>query len=464
MNQFLNRQRAAWKNHSSDLSSDDQNEPGGGTMQVYFDSGIIQQVYEDQFLVYSPLNHIKLEVNPYAYYLIELILAAEGRVDVDQIIQQFEERFQVRPKPEEILEQVTRLLEAHFFFVTEEEMEQARQHVIQVNTIPDKVPSLAYLLVTYRCNFDCSYCYLRDTNKDLQELTTEEWVRALEILRARGIRKVAVTGGEPLVRHDIVKILQKCKDLGMHVTLLTNGSLLNAQFDIIQSLIDQVVISLDSFDRKVHATTRSEFGFEDILEVIGRFAHTAPHKIQVRAVITKHNIDEMGEYSRRINEEYGIQTIRTVVNPIRPEEVDELPDVVGKLPLDNDRINSLQYKMTYRKCGACSDVVALDPAGDIYPCQTLMTSEFKIANIFAHDWMETFWGSDVRKMFTQLCLDNTEVCQDCSSRYLCGGCCPAIAYNIYGALNRHVPFFCEHLKERAILSLAIGQPAPSREK
>lgn len=427
-------------------------------MHVAYDPGIVQHRYEDKYYVYSPLNHIKLEVNQYANYLIECILGAEGYIDLEQIIQQFAERFGVTPKREEIMEQVNMLLQANFFFSSREEMEAVRQRIIEVNKVQDRVPSLAYLLVTYRCNFNCSYCYLRDTEKDSTELTTEEWFHALEILRATGVAKVAITGGEPLVREDIVKILQKCKELGMHVTLLTNGSLLKEQFELIYPLLDHVVISLDSFDRDVNATTRSEVGFDEILEAIGLFAKINPKKVQVRAVITKHNIEEMAEYSRRINEKYGINTIRTVVNPIRPEEVEEVPEIVGHLPLDHDRIASLRYQMNYRKCGACSDVLALDPAGDIYPCQTLMTQEFRIGSIFEPEWLKVFLRSPVRKMFTELCLDKTEVCKDCSYRYLCGGCCPAIAYNIYGALDNHVPFFCDHLKERAILALALAKP------
>lgn len=430
-------------------------------MQVIYDPGIVQHIYEDKYIIYSPVNHIKLEVNQYAYYLIELILSAGGRVDVDAIIRQFEDRFQVTPRAEEIMAQVEMLLDGHFFFASAEEMERIRREVAESQIIPNKVPSLAYLLITYRCNFECSYCYLRDTDKDLNELPTEEWFRAVEILHSKGIDKVAITGGEPLVRTDIIPILQKCKELGMHVTLLTNGSLLKEQFAQIEPLIDHIVISLDSFDQKVNTANRSEVGFADILEVIGLLAGTAPGKAQVRAVITKQNMDEMAEYSRRINEEYGINTIRTVVNPIHPDEVDQIPEIVGRLPLDKDRLENLRYQMSYRKCGACSDVIALDPSGGIYPCQTLMSPEFKVGSIFDESWLEVFWHSPVRKQFTDLKLDNTEVCKDCSYRYLCGGCCPAIAYNLYGALDRHVPCFCDHLKERAILSLALGKHTPA---
>ncbi len=86
-----------------------------------------------------------------------------------------------------------------------------------------------------------------------------------------------------------------------------------------------------------------------------------------------------------------------------------------------------------------------------------MSQEFRITNIFEENWFDEFLHSKVRKSFTDLNLDTVEECKDCAYRYLCGGCCPAIAYNVYGSLDHHVPFFCDYLKERAKDTLILSK-------
>lgn len=426
-------------------------------MQLSYDKDIILLEYNEDYFIYSPMNHTRITVNEYSHFLIQQIVEADGVVDTEKIITCFSDQYDVELTAEDILEQVNLLVEMEIFFNSDEDLHTARETLLNQYEIEDKVPPLVYLLLTYRCNFSCSYCYLRDTNKDVQELSTEEWLEIIDRLKKMGVRRFVLTGGEPLVREDFVEILQACKTDQTHVSLLTNGSLLNEKFDQINPLIDSTIISLDSFEEEVNTLNRSDYGFNEILKAIERFSEVAPEKIKVRAVITKHNMDQINEFTERMNAEYGIKTMRTLVNPICPEEVELVPDMTGRMAIDEDRIESLNFSMKYRKCGACSEVMALNPAGDIFPCQAVMNPEFRIANISDDNWLDTFLRSKVRKDFTDLNLDRVEVCKDCAYRYLCGGCCPAISYNVYGRLDHHVSFYCDYLKERSKDTLALAK-------
>lgn len=427
-------------------------------MQLFYDKGMIMHEHEGSFYFYSPGNHVRAVVNEYSRHLIDQILLTEGWVDLEKIVASFWEAYHVELTTDAVMEQIHRLLKMGLFFRSSEEFQIAREQLLSRFQIKDKVPGLAYLLLTYRCNFDCFYCYLRDTHKAVQELTTEEWIAAIRELKRLGIQQFCVTGGEPLCREDLVPILQELKrDSEVQVTLLTNGSLLKDRFDEVDPFIDRLVVSLDSFDPATQTVNRSSYGFQEILDVIERYSKTAPEKIKVRAVVTKENLDQMTEFTRRLNNEYGIRTIRSLVNPIRPDETDIVPDLAGRLEMDRDRREPLNYAMKYRKCGACYSVIALNPAGDVMPCQALMNPEFRMTNIFAENWFETFLQSDVRQRFTALNLDKMEKCKDCSYRYLCGGCCPAVAYNLYGELEQHVPSFCDYLKEKAVYTLLLAE-------
>jgi MoaA/NifB/PqqE/SkfB family radical SAM enzyme len=105
-------------------------------------------------------------------------------------------------------------------------------------------------LVTARCNGRCAHCLWRSAGpEDLQatatELTTEEisWLyrRAAEA----GVCHLALWGGEPLLRKDIVQICQAASGAGLSVTLMTNGWLLPDLWPRLRGLVRTLILSLD---------------------------------------------------------------------------------------------------------------------------------------------------------------------------------------------------------------------------
>src|SRR2546421_229696 len=92
--------------------------------------------------------------------------------------------------------------------------------------------------VTDRCNFRCVYCMPRevfDANYTFLPhsaiLSFEEIARLARIFVALGVEKIRLTGGEPLVRRDLHRLVAMLKELDVELTLTTNGPLLarNAQ-------------------------------------------------------------------------------------------------------------------------------------------------------------------------------------------------------------------------------------------
>ena len=90
--------------------------------------------------------------------------------------------------------------------------------------------------VTDRCNFRCVYCmpkevYGRDHRflERRELLTFEEIARVAGTFVATGVSKIRITGGEPLVRRDLERLIELLAPLGVDLTLTTNGSLLPAK-------------------------------------------------------------------------------------------------------------------------------------------------------------------------------------------------------------------------------------------
>ena len=104
--------------------------------------------------------------------------------------------------------------------------------------------------LTELCNFRCTYCTASSIPilPPAHYLTRFEIVRFVNIAIKLGIEKVRLTGGEPLLRDDIVEIVHALKSVGTpDVSITTNGSRLSAMLaDLKRAGLDRINISLDS--------------------------------------------------------------------------------------------------------------------------------------------------------------------------------------------------------------------------
>jgi len=114
--------------------------------------------------------------------------------------------------------------------------------------------------VTDRCNFRCVYCMPKTVfGRDYpflprQEiLTYEEIVRLARLFAAQGVAKIRLTGGEPLLRKDIERLIEQLARIpGLELTLTTNGSLLATRARGLRDAgLHRVTVSLDALDDAV---------------------------------------------------------------------------------------------------------------------------------------------------------------------------------------------------------------------
>ena len=167
--------------------------------------------------------------------------------------------------------------------------------------------------VTDRCNFRCTYCMPREVfgpgfaflpHADL--LTFEEITRLARLFVAAGVEKIRLTGGEPLVRRDIEKLVAMLARIdGLRdLTLTTNGSLLARKAQALRDAgLRRVTVSLDSLDNNVFmAMNDVNFPVERVLEGISaaRAAGLEPIKINmvVKRGINDDSIVDMARFCR----------------------------------------------------------------------------------------------------------------------------------------------------------------------
>ena len=153
--------------------------------------------------------------------------------------------------------------------------------------------------LTDRCNLRCTYCMPNDFAAWLpseHQLTTDELVRVIEIAVSEGINEVRLTGGEPLLRPDIVEIVSRINAITNAPTLTMTTNALTLE-KVAKPLVDagltRINISLDTLDRDRFKLMTHRDRIDDVFAGIKAAQDAGINPIKINAVLLKGvNADE----------------------------------------------------------------------------------------------------------------------------------------------------------------------------
>jgi cyclic pyranopterin phosphate synthase len=151
--------------------------------------------------------------------------------------------------------------------------------------------------VTDRCNFRCVYCMPKDVfGRDYpflphaELLTFEEITRLARVFKAHGIEKIRLTGGEPLLRRNLERLVEMLAGIGgLDLTLTTNGALLARKARALKDAgLDRVTVSLDSLDDATfRAMNDVDFPVARVLEGIDAASAAGLSPIKINMVVKR---------------------------------------------------------------------------------------------------------------------------------------------------------------------------------
>jgi len=275
--------------------------------------------------------------------------------------------------------------------------------------------------VTDRCNMRCRYCMPREhfdknhvylPKSDI--LSFEEIVRVVESLLPAGLRKVRLTGGEPLIRKDLYKLIEQLRELSpdLDIALTTNAQLLSKSIeDLKKAGLSRVTVSLDALDVDVYQAMGDTTSTPDaIIESIDKtLALGIPVKVNtvVQKGVNEHQIipliSQMGsrnipirfieymdvgatnswnldhvmtgkEMRHLIENEFGL------IQPIKPNHPS---DVARTYRTDSGSVIGFIESISNPFCGDCSRA-RLSANGSIYTC-LFATEGFDLRGILRMD-------------------------------------------------------------------------------
>lgn len=177
--------------------------------------------------------------------------------------------------------------------------------------------------LTSRCNFRCPMCYVHNAENDCAakqaELSADEWIHLARQARDRGMVFALLTGGEPFVRPDFFEIYHAIKEMGILVSINTNGSLLSGEIRarLFEDPPFRVNVSLYGGSEK---TYESMCGRRCFATVVDNIRALRAHGIDVRLnlSITPYNCHDLEKIYAIANElEVHIKATAYMYPPIR---------------------------------------------------------------------------------------------------------------------------------------------------
>ena len=282
--------------------------------------------------------------------------------------------------------------------------------------------------VTNKCNLRCWFCRRDKLKRDTLtlEILKDIFIKA----KGFGFTVLNVSGGEPLLRPDIVEILKVAKKYFKEVTITTNGTVPIPEE--VFKYTDLVQVSIDG-DEKVHEANR---GVEGIYQKILRNLRSKREKnVVVKTVYFKQDTNSLIRLGKDIEGLVKYWSIRPIIKKGIIITRQEFFELLGKLSqhVNVDIISEDPIYITYLKLDDIKDGIGgciagwgglyMNSQGEIYPCAYL---PIKLGDVFEEglDFWEIFENPVMKSLRNRNGFKN---CGQCSMINLCGGC-RAIAY------------------------------------
>ena len=328
--------------------------------------------------------------------------------------------------------------------------------------------------LTARCNFNCPMCYVHLSSEQVRqrggELTAQQWLQIAEAARDKGMIFALLTGGEPLVRKDFFEIYDGMRQMGLILTINSNGSML--QGEILERFLEnppfrfnislyggcnetyQNMCGLPVYDRvKENIRSLRKAGVDvslnlsitpynrNDLEKI--FADAEELDVNVKASSYMYppirvNDNEYGSGNRLSAEESAVCSVAWDCLRYSPEEFALRAENMAKLRgLEQEGCPVEEGEGVRCRAGSTSFWMTWD--GKMTPCGMMTTPEVKPLEV----GFEAAW-EELRKQVSEIRLPGK--CTGCEYRDLCGACA-AVCYTETGRFDTAPEYMCRRAEE-----------------
>lgn len=259
-------------------------------------------------------------------------------------------------------------------------------------------PEILLIRVLEACNAGCFMCAFASSNDNYRFSLADAEHLVVDLIDSN-IQVIRLTGGEPLLLPDIEAMIRTLSRTSARTSIITNGYLLPEATWILESPLDQIVVSLDGASAATHDRFRRLPGlFDRCFDGLKSIAQNSAIRLRVNTVVGVHNLDELpgifdllcelgvhqwslipikrdsGAWVSRTEEAYrqaaaALET-RVASRPVKPEFVGWSHTWLGRDSEEVRRLASIGRPMTPRgTCSVVDRVVYYTPReGLVFPC------------------------------------------------------------------------------------------------
>ena len=268
------------------------------------------------------------------------------------------------------------------------------------------------------CNFECSYCFRSDKNKEnwgyAKQPLLMEWSVFQEIAHQmkkfpQKVKHVSLSNhGEPLCNPNLPEMVKYLKqnDICERVSIHTNASLLTESLidRLVDARIDKVVVSLQGMSaQKYSEVCHAKIDFENFIEKLRIFYRK---KTNTKLCIKVADIAVYGQ------EQECYQTFSPIADSVY---VEKIVPIWKNLHLKNAEMQNKygEFFLAQQCCPLIFHTIVVSPIGDVYPCTQLLTP-FNLGNIQKTTLLDIWTSEQRKKLLMEQCQDiQPDWCKDC---------------------------------------------------
>ena len=291
-------------------------------------------------------------------------------------------------------------------------------------------PDTIYFHVTKRCNLRCDYCYFSAGVPMKKELSTKEAHSILESACLLNPRRVVFTGGEPLVRKDILELAQAFKNIGneIHLCIMTNGTLINEENaeDLVKNF-DEIRISIDGL-KGINDAMRGKGTFEKTMKAFRCLLNAGSDPVAFITVTSSnlHNLKDFMHFLLR----NGILKIHIsplkIVGRAKDDkllcDIEEVKRIVDEFWYETFGLRLKSESKEAFNCGV-GKFLTVDPDGSVYPCHVLAFPEFCMGNVRKQSLDSIYHNSSLMNKLRNLHFSEIAQCAECFKELSQEGTC-----------------------------------------
>ena len=247
-----------------------------------------------------------------------------------------------------------------------------------------KVPISVNFKITNRCNRSCRYCNY-PINRNSKEMNTVQIISMINQFKKLGMRKLSISGGEPLLRSDLGEIISFSSNQNIITIITSNGDLEKNKIKELKG-VDCLTLSLDG-PKEIHNKLRGENSYENVIEAI-EAAKIFGLTVHILTVLSKENIDKIEDILTLCERMKTFLSFQPVFFYSFSQNKDEnsyteasklkecIGDIIKRKKSGTPILNTYAYLSGLlnwpvypkRKCWAGYFFCSVDPSGRVYPC------------------------------------------------------------------------------------------------